>query len=84
MQIERYARNRQITLGEEIRPLKKIYLDVRFWIYVRDAANGKDVPADHVELLALLRVGVASNRFVCPISETTFVEILKQTPMRLG
>lgn len=80
MEIEHYARSRQIALGSEIGPLKKIYLDVRFWIFVRDAANGKSAAPDHLELLDLLREGVASDRIVCPISETTFVEILKQTP----
>lgn len=80
MRIERYVRDRQIQLGGDLRGVKKVYLDVNFWIYLREAEAGKPGSPDHLELLSLLKEGVSSGRILCPISEITFFEVMKQTP----
>lgn len=76
--IDTYARSRQIDLARSIGGRAKVYLDVRFWIIARDAEAGTDTRDAARELLRLLRRGVSEGKLVCPISESTFVEVMKQ------
>jgi hypothetical protein len=78
MSIERYARARQIELAQAMASRAKVYLDVRFWIYGRDVAAGTETDPHLVELLGLLRAGVAEGKLVCPVGATTFIEVMKQ------
>jgi hypothetical protein len=82
--IDAYTRSRQIELARTIEGRAKVYLDVNFWIIARDAAAGTDACKAAPELLDLLRRGVAEGTLVCPISESTFIELMKQpnTPTR--
>ncbi len=82
--IDAYTRSRQIELARSIEGRAKVYLDVNFWIIARDAAAGTDACKAARELLELLRRGVAEGTLVCPISESTFIELMKQrnTPTR--
>jgi hypothetical protein len=82
--IDRYARSRQIDLARSIADRAKIYLDVRFWIIVREVAAGTETGPAARKLLHLLRRGVSQGALVCPISESTFIEVMKQanTPTR--
>ncbi|MFA7264113.1 MAG: hypothetical protein WC068_13925 [Caulobacter sp.] len=84
MDIDNYARRKQIALAQSIISRSKIYLDVRFWIFVRDADVSEEKGTAEAKLLQLLRGGVAAGTFVCPISESTFIEVMKQanTPTR--
>lgn len=78
MTIERHSRARQIELGRSIAARRKIYLDARFWIIVRDTALGLHTEPAARKLLYHLRRGVACERLVCPISASMFLELLKQ------
>lgn len=87
MSIEQYIRSRQIELSQSIAPRKKIYLDTRFWIILRDASLGVRTDPPACKLLHHLRRGVANGRLICPISATIYIELLKQPPSqgrRLG
>lgn len=77
--IDRYARRRQIDLARSIGGRAKIYLDTRFWIIAREVAFGTETAPAARKLLHFLRRGVSLGRFVCPISESTFIEVMKQT-----
>jgi hypothetical protein len=77
--VERYIRRKRIELAHEIQSAKKIYLDTKFWIILRDARIGKVVDNNIVQLLHVLEDLVAKNLVVCPISNDTFAEIFKQT-----
>ena len=57
---------------------KAIYLDLRFWILLRDAfrTGGSEVA---LRMLAVLRALVKSGVAFCPISDSTFLELFKQT-----
>jgi hypothetical protein len=77
MTIDRYARERQVALAREIAPRAKIYLDLRFWILVREAAAGNGAPAD-IAILEALRRGVRVGVLLCPISESIVMELMKQ------
>lgn len=51
---------------------------MRYWILLRSAASGAG-SQEIQELLRLLRDGVARGRFFCPISESVFIELMKQS-----
>jgi hypothetical protein len=78
MSIERHSRARQIELGRSLKGRPKVYLDMRFWIIVRDTALGVRTEPAARKLLHHLRRGVASGRLVCPISASMFLELMKQ------
>lgn len=82
--IDAYARGRQIDLARSIGGRAKVYLDLCFWIIAREVEDGTETRDASRELLCLLRSGVSEGKLVCPISESTFVEVMKQanTPTR--
>lgn len=69
---------RQLELADELDARLAIYLDLKFWIILRDVLMGKQTRPEEMELLQLLRKLVEEKRAFCPISETTFIELLKQ------
>ena len=78
--IDRYEHARIVQLGRSLDNRTPIYLDIKFWILLRDAAlsgGGQDTP--EYELLDLLRNLVARERIFCPISESIFLELMKQS-----
>lgn len=77
--IESHVRNLRISLGLEVRSRKKIYLDKRYWIFIRDAHMGRAKSPIHTDLLARLREFVGFNNGLCPISGSLFCELNKQT-----
>lgn len=84
MSIEQHSRMRQIELGQTLGSRRKIYLDARFWIMIRDVAFGICTEPAARKLLHHLRRGVTGGRLVCPISASMFLELMKQpyTPSR--
>lgn len=76
--LDHYVRERQIELARSIQHRKKIYLDLRFWIYAREAAADESADPANRKLLHLLKRGVERGQLVCPISESTFLEVMKQ------
>ncbi|MGG5543681.1 hypothetical protein P4G95_02715 [Burkholderia vietnamiensis] len=78
MTIEQHIRTRQIELARSIAPRRKIYLDARFWIIVRDTALGVCTEPAARELLHHLRRGVVGGCLICPISAGIFLELMKQ------
>lgn len=79
--MDRHVRRRQIELAHSIQPRKKIYLDTCFWIALRKVLLEQQPTPVERKLLHLLKRGVRSGRFICPISESTFVEVMKQTDL---
>jgi hypothetical protein len=76
--IDAHVHRAQISLGEALAQRRVVSLDTKFWILLRDAAaNGTTTPA--TELLVLLREGMDGGRLFCPISESVFVELMKQS-----
>jgi len=56
----------------------RIYLDLRYWIFLRDASLGKPQRPVHLKLLDALAGGVQSGKMVCPITESVFFELDRQ------
>lgn len=76
--IERHSRARQIELATSLEGRRAIYLDLRFWIYLRDAERSGNTGL-RGRLLGELRRVVASKTAFCPITDSTFLEVFKQT-----
>ena len=76
--VERYARRKHIKLAHEIQSAKKVYLDTKFWILLRDARMGESTSDNIVQLLHVLEDLVLNGIIVCPISSDTFAEIFNQ------
>lgn len=56
----------------------RVYLDLRYWIFLRDADLGKPQKPVHVKLLEEMLRGVSEGRLVCPITEAVFFEVDRQ------
>jgi len=71
--------NRRIkALGQSLRSRRAVYLDMCFWIVLRDAAGNPQIDTAR-KLLDLLREKTKAGLIFCPISENTFVELMKQS-----
>lgn len=76
--LDGHVRRRHSELARKLETRQAIYLDQKFWIALRQIAAAKHPTADQRELLDLLRTRVSTGRAFCPISESTFIELLKQ------
>ena len=75
--IDRHVARAVVELGKSVASRQAIYLDMKYWIKLRDASRDKGTKAiDH--LLSILRRGVADGMVFCPISEAVFLELMKQ------
>lgn len=75
---EAYLKERRLELGRSIKHRKKIYLDTKYWLILRDSKLGRSNHSEVANLLDLLLEGVKSEKLICPISADIFIEILKQ------
>lgn len=66
------------ALGEQVMRKRRIYLDLRFWILLRDAHEGRPQDESDLRLLELFREGVVDGSIVCPLNESSFLELLRQ------
>jgi hypothetical protein len=76
--IQSYVRTKQLELAATMAERKAVYLDVKFWIILRDVAMGER----DKELLRLLRELVHDGNIFCPISDIIFIELLKKTDLK--
>ncbi len=75
---EAYKRRCYLSHGEQVRKKIRIYLDLRYWIYCRDAFLGKPQKPVHNSIWMRLSDLVESGLVVCPISYPVVSEIFKQ------
>ena len=54
-----HVRRKQIQLAEEISGRKKVYLDTKFWVILRDARLSRSSCSDTSKLLGELEAGVS-------------------------
>lgn len=76
--LEVYYKERRLSLGRRLLGRKKVYLDTKYWILLRDCELGRLDNEVVTELLQLLRDGVGAGKLVCPISADVFIEILRR------
>jgi hypothetical protein len=80
--IDTYVKRRAIELGSSLSSLIKVYLDKRFWILLRDAYIGRSTCSAIHRLLSSLRLSVQKGYLICPISDSIFLELLKQEDIK--
>nr|WP_246550444.1 hypothetical protein [Photorhabdus caribbeanensis] len=80
--LEQYVREKRVQLGVEVTSKYRIYLDLRFWILFRDVELGRNGNKDLIQLLNQIKCLVNDGMCICPISETVFVELMKQSDHR--
>ncbi len=78
-----YAAQRQqfwnrLNLGKKIAALTKIYLDTKFWIYLRDAFLNRPQQTSHAVILDMLIALCESKKVICPIFEPHISELERQ------
>jgi Asp-tRNA(Asn)/Glu-tRNA(Gln) amidotransferase C subunit len=76
--IENYRSRIHHKLGQIVAKKKIIYLDLKYWINLRDVQLGRNKNTDYTKLLALLKSNTQRGLFICPLSAWTFEELLKQ------
>jgi len=76
--LDEHVRKKRIQLGIEVRSKYRIYLDLRFWILLREIELGINSNQDLVLLLLKIKRLVDDGVVICPISESVFVELMKQ------
>lgn len=76
--LRRHTRNKQIELANGLRERRAVYLDLKFWIGLREA-EAASTDSRYVDLLRALRRAVHSGRAFCPISDSCFLEVFKQS-----
>ena len=76
--LKAHVRSRQLELANTLTGKNAIYLDIKFWIILRDVLLGIRKSPVEEELLLLLREGVQRGIAFCPINDSTFVELLKK------
>jgi len=80
--LETYVSRARIALGKALTCKTLVYLDTNYWIMLRQAANDAEANRAHTGLLDMLRRRVASGVLLCPISASTFLELMKQADPR--
>ncbi len=76
--LERHVKSRVVELGKSLEQRAPVYLDTKFWIILRDSANGTRTDALALDLLQRLRRLVGNGTIFCPISDSTFSEFIKR------
>lgn len=79
---EAYRRSRYDELNKWVRTRKAVYLDMKYWIWLRDP-DVSPFPAETKALRAALTHGVKTGGIFCPVSYSAFVELMRINPISL-
>lgn len=69
----------QAKLARELEGKKRIYLDTKYWVLLRDALLNRPKAPIHAEILSSLRRLVSDGVAICPISDAAYIEVMQQT-----
>lgn len=73
-----HVQSKRVELGVDVCSKYRIYLDLKFWILFRDVELGRNNDSVVFQLLEKIKYLVSSNLSICPISESVFIELMKQ------
>ena len=76
--VREYVDGLVAELSDSIAGRRKLYLDTRYWIHLRDAAMDRPTHSDHREILDRIRSLVSTGAAVCPVSDVAWMELSKQ------
>ncbi len=77
--VDSYIKEKKLELSEWINQRKKVYLDTKFWLLLRDAHLSRDNQPGLHDLLKFMTGGVLAGKLICPICEDVFQEVIKQS-----
>ena len=80
--IDTYYKMIGLDSSDEMLSKHRVYLDMNFWIWMREAAAGNPRSDVIFKLWGKLSDLADRGKVVCPISYTVFKELLKQSPER--
>jgi hypothetical protein len=66
-------------VAETVRGRRRLYLDTRYWVFIRDAALGRAKKPEHEAILKELQERVTSGIAICPVSDVAVMEMTAQT-----
>jgi hypothetical protein len=75
MSIDNHSAQFKIKIGDTVLKKQRIYLDSKYWIFMRDASFGKASPIQ-MEIYGKLRDLVKNKVAFCPLSPHVFVELM--------
>ncbi|GBE41058.1 MAG TPA: hypothetical protein ENH45_06780 [Nitrospirae bacterium] len=73
--MENYTQQFKIDIGDMVLKKHRIYIDTKYWIYMRDAFLGKE-PLIRIEIYKKLRDLVQKEIVICPLSPHIFLELM--------
>lgn len=79
---EAYRRRRYDELNRWVGLRKSVYLDIKYWIWIREPELSP-FPAEAEALWLALRHGVQTERLFCPVSYPVFLELMRINPPAL-
>lgn len=77
--VDEYISSLHVELGTKLKKRKVVYLDTNFWLTLRDVKlniNKNTITSNFYKIVNLLS---EKNQCIFPISEDTFLEVMKQT-----
>ncbi|MFS8085265.1 MAG: hypothetical protein ACMG6H_06510, partial [Acidobacteriota bacterium] len=80
--LERYVRTKVLETADRVLTRKRIYLDTRYWVALRDVRLERPRGVVDEELLVTLYQLVKSEKVICPINANILAELLKQRDER--
>jgi len=79
---EAYRRRRYDELNAQVSALRSVYLDMKYWIWLRDPERSA-FPAETKALRMALAHGARTGRLFCPVSYPAFIELMRINPIGL-
>ncbi len=79
VRFESYVKQQKLALAREVLQKTRIYLDQKYWIYCRQAAEGRPVKRIHGDLFQALRHLGEAGKVVCPGAHPVLEETFKQS-----
>ncbi len=79
VEIDNLIRQTKIQLGIQLKQKFKVYLDINFWIRMRECLKGSPKNSKYMKLFELLVESVSNEKAICPVSQRIYSELLKQT-----
>ena len=74
-----YTRAKRLHLGGSLLKLRRIYLDTKYWLYVRDVYLNRPQKQIHSKIVEEFRQLRRDGSTSCPISCSVFIELLYQS-----
>ena len=77
--LREHVESKMGALSIHVLQRRRVYLDTRYWLILRDVAMGRPRRAGDVALLAALRRWVQAGVIVCPLGDGSLLEVLRQS-----